>query len=128
MATKHVLMVGLNPSNVSFSAERGLNAERVRAAGEAAQDRLTELGCEVQSFLVDPGASTEDASAEAAMAEALAGTAFDCIMIGAGLRALVEHTILFEKLMNVIHRHAPSASLCFNTHPTNAVEAVLRWL
>jgi hypothetical protein len=49
-------------------------------------------------------------------------------MIGAGLRGLVENIILFERVMNVIHQDAPLAKLCFNTQPSDTVEAVLRWV
>ena len=53
---------------------------------------------------------------------------FDCIMIGAGVRILPQHTVLFEKIINVIHQKAPpSSKICFNTDPGDTVEAVLRW-
>jgi hypothetical protein len=48
-------------------------------------------------------------------------------MIGAGLRIVPPY--LFEKLINVIHRHAPaSTKLCFNTNPADTADAVLRWV
>ncbi len=36
--------------------------------------------------------------------------------------------LLFEKLVNVVHEHAPQAKLCFNTKPSDTAEAVRRWL
>jgi hypothetical protein len=50
-------------------------------------------------------------------------------MIGAGLRIVPPYFLLFEKLINVIHQHAPaSTKLCFNTSPTDIAEAVQRWV
>jgi hypothetical protein len=50
-------------------------------------------------------------------------------MIGAGVRVAPDHFLLFEKLINLVHRHAPpSVRICFNTHPTDTLAAVRRWL
>jgi hypothetical protein len=50
-------------------------------------------------------------------------------MIGAGVRLDPDHFLLFEKLVNVVHRHAPaSVKICFNTRPNNTIEAVQRWI
>lgn len=119
MTKKRILMVGLNPSLVNFAAGSSLNAESVRAATV----RLRALGHEVHDCLFDPGTQSEQP-----LVNLLSRSPFDCIMIGAGLRALLEHTILFEKVINTIHRHAPSAPICFNTNPGNTAEAVLRWI
>src|SRR6478609_5322155 len=53
---------------------------------------------------------------------------YDFIMIGAGLRIVPPYFLLFEKLINVVHRHAPAATkVCFNTNPSDTADAVLRW-
>src|SRR5262245_59468321 len=39
-----------------------------------------------------------------------------------------KHFLLFEKLINVIHEHAPQAKICFNTLPSDTADAVKRWL
>jgi len=57
--------------------------------------------------------------------QALTEGPFVCVMIGAGFAA-PEHTVLFEKVINIIHSDAPAARLCFNTHPGNTPEAVQR--
>ena len=36
--------------------------------------------------------------------------------------------MLFEKLINVVHEHAPQARLCFNQLPSDIAEAVKRWV
>ena len=117
-----VLALGLDPASVELSASPDLTPELVRAFIDAQLDRLRELGYDVVSCLVNPGAT-----AEAATEQCLRGRAFDCVLIGAGLRA-PEHLLLFERLLNLVHRLAPAARLCFNTNPADSAEAVQRWV
>ena len=49
-------------------------------------------------------------------------------MIGAGVRANPSNFILFEKLVNVVHEHAPQAKICFNQMPADIGQAVQRWI
>jgi len=67
-------------------------------------------------------------TAEAVVRDQLEQKRFDYIVIGAGIRTIAGNFLLFEKLINVVHAHAPQAKLCFNTGPTDTVEAVQRWL
>jgi hypothetical protein len=53
---------------------------------------------------------------------------FDCVLVGAGVRKLDKHFLLFERLINVVHEHAPDARICFNTKPDDTADAVRRWL
>ena len=123
MAQKRVLLIGIDPTLVNFRPASPRTVETVRAAGRDADERLIALGYEVQTCIVDLGAT-----AEAVVLETLSQSQFDCIMVGAGIRALPEHTALFEKIINAVHQNAPSAKLCFNTNPGDTVEAVLRWV
>src|SRR5213083_1626722 len=107
MTQKRILLIGLDPTLVDFSRVSGRNAEQVMAAGNAANERLSALGYAVQGCLIDLGAT-----AETVVLETLAQNKFDCIMIGAGIRALPEHTALFECIINAVHQHTPSAKLC----------------
>ncbi|MEO7912109.1 MAG: hypothetical protein ABIV47_20895 [Roseiflexaceae bacterium] len=68
------------------------------------------------------------ATAESVVLKALAANTFDVILIGTGIRALPQHTLLFERIINVVHEHAPAAKLCFNTNPNDTAEAVQRWI
>jgi hypothetical protein len=91
---------------------------------EADSAKLKSLGYSVKSLYVDDGKT-----AEATLTKALESDGYDCIMIGAGLRIVPPYFLLFEKLINVIHRHAPaSTKLCFNTNPADTAEAVQRWV
>ncbi|MGE3303074.1 MAG: hypothetical protein AB7M12_08160 [Hyphomonadaceae bacterium] len=127
MATKtRVLLLGLEPEIVDYSKSPipGLTAEKVRAAVEGDRANLEAAGYSATSLYVDAGAT-----AEAVLTNTLAAGAYDCIMIGAGLRIVPPYFLLFEKLINVIHRHAPaSTKLCFNTNPSDTADAVRRWV
>jgi hypothetical protein len=120
---KRVLVIGLEPTLVDFSHIPDLNAEKVMAALEADQTKLNALGYDTQLCLTDLGRT-----AEAVVLQKLSEITFDCILIGAGLRTIPAHFLLFEKLINVVHLNAPKAKLCFNTKPSDTAEAVQRWI
>ena len=47
-------------------------------------------------------------------------------MIGAGLRMVAEHTLLFERLVNLLNQLVPGIVFCFNTSPETTVDALRR--
>ena len=117
MAT--VLALGLDPACVDTAEFGGFTPQQVRAFIDAQLERVRAAGYEVVNCLV-----TGDTAA--AMTEhALKTERFDCVMFGAGLRAPAQ-LLLFEKLLNVVHAHAPDAKLCFNSSPADTLEAVRR--
>jgi hypothetical protein len=126
MAKKKVLLIGIDPKLIDFSKTTFTewDANRILVAAQDASKRLMDLGYEVQSCLVDLGET-----AESVVSDTLSRERFDCIMIGAGVRVLPQHTHLFEKIINTIHQKAPpSSKICFNTNPNDTVEALLRWM
>jgi hypothetical protein len=124
MTKKKVLLIGIDPKLIDFTkSTAGWDANRVQAAGKDANKRLMEVGYEVQSCLVDLGET-----AASVVSDILSREEFDCIMVGAGIRGLPQHTLMFEKIINTIHQKAPSSKICFNTNPSDTVEAVLRWI
>jgi hypothetical protein len=120
---KRVLVIGLEPTLVDFSLVPDMNAEKVLTALKADQATLNALGYDTQLCLTDLGST-----AEAVVSRKLSESAFDCILIGAGIRTLPMYFLLFEKLINVVHQNAPEAKLCFNTKPGDTAEAVQRWV
>jgi len=125
---KSVLVIGLQPTLIDFSAPDyaafpGLDAAKVLAALKADEERLNSLGYDVQMCLTDFGET-----AEAVAIDHLKRKRFDCVLIGAGVRTIPKNFLLFEKLINVVHAHAPQAKLCFNTKPSDTAEAVQRWI
>lgn len=120
--SKSVLALGLDPVFADFAGFPELTPDLVRAFIDAQLERLRGLGYEVESRLVDAGET-----AEAVTARHLQRRNFDCVMIGAGLRS-PSLLLLFEKLINLIHEHAPKARICFNSSPVDTAEAVQRWI
>ncbi|MGY4366205.1 hypothetical protein ACVW1A_002270 [Bradyrhizobium sp. LB1.3] len=100
--TKRVLAIGIEPGNADYSAFPQLTPELVRDYIDAQLLRLRDLGYEVTSCLIDL-----DAAAEAGVTAALRDESFDCIVIGAGLREPKERLLLFEKVLNLVHRLTP---------------------
>jgi hypothetical protein len=127
-AGRSVLVIGLQPTLIDFSspdysAFPGLDAAKVQAAIDADTAKLNSLGYDAHICLTDFGET-----AEAVVLSHLKQKRFDFVLIGAGVRTIGKNFFLFEKLLNVVHEHAPQAKLCFNTRPNDTAEAVQRWL
>jgi hypothetical protein len=123
---KTVLVIGLDPALIDFSKPGyppDMDAAKVTAGLKASEEELTRLGYSVEMCYTDFGAT-----AEAVVESRLKQKRFDCVLIGAGVRTVPGNFLLFEKLVNVVHRHAPQASICFNTLPSDTAAAVKRWL
>jgi len=123
---KTVLVVGLDPTLIDFSDPGyppGMNAEKVFAGMNSSEEELTRLGYTVQTCLTDFGET-----AEAVVQNQLDQKRWDCVMIGAGVRTNPSNFLLFEKLVNVVHQHAPQAKMCFNRMPADIGETVQRWV
>ena len=120
---KQVILIGLKPEVADYSNWPDLTPEKLMAALKADEATLNSLGYDAQLCLVDLGET-----AETVVTQKLTETAFDCVMIGAGVRTVPDKFLLFEKLINIVHQHAPAARICFNTKPSDTAEAVQRWL
>jgi len=128
MEEKMVLIVGLEPTLIDFSDPAygfvpGINADKVKAGLDASENALKRLGYFAEQCLIDFGDT-----AEAVLQQRLEQKHYDCVLIGAGVRVVESNFLLFEKIINVVHRHAPQARLCFNTRPDDTAEAVRRWV
>lgn len=123
MSAMNVLLIGLDPSVVDYDRWPGLTAEKLEAGLRRDEATLTDRGYNARICFIDHGATAEEV-----VKAMLADTDFACILIGAGVRTDSEEFLLFEKLINVVHEHAPRARICFNTGPTDSVDAVQRWV
>jgi hypothetical protein len=123
MSKKKVLAIGIEPACIDFTPFPHLTPELILDYIDQQIERLNQLGYNATSCLIDL-----DATAEQTASTALRSNRFDCVVIGAGLREPPERLILFEKIINLIHKYAPHARICFNTSPTDTAEAVLRWI
>lgn len=125
---KSVMLIGLQPSVIDFSSpdfasSPGLNADKIQAGLDKAEEDLKRLGYDVVMCLTDDGETAENV-----VRERLREKKFDCVIIGAGIRTVKTYFLLFEKLINTVHENAPQAKICFNTTPNDSADAVRRWI
>jgi hypothetical protein len=123
---KSVLVVGLDPALIDFSTPGwapGMTADKVLAGIKSSEEELIRLGYTVQTCMHDFGET-----AETVVRTQLQQKPFDCVLIGAGVRTNPSNFFLFEKLINVVHEHAPRAKICFNQLPADIGASVQRWI
>ena len=123
MGAKNVLLIGLDPEVVNYDRWPGLTAEKLEAGLRRDEATLNASGYDARICFIDHGETAEEV-----VKAMLAETDFACVLVGAGVRTDNEEFFLFEKLINVVHEHAPGAKICFNTGPTDSVDAVKRWV
>lgn len=124
--TKKVLFVGQVPETVDFSdpaLPRGFDAAKIHAGIAVGMQQMTDRGWHADLCLVHP-----DESATQALELQLARTLYDCVVIGGGIRLPPASLLLFERLINAVHKAAPNASIAFNTSPPDTGDAAARWL
>lgn len=119
-----VLSIGLHPSAIDYSRYPGLDEATLTARIEAGESALRAAGFDLVSCQLpaDPDA------AETKLRECASTGSFRVAMIGAGVRMAAEHTLLFERLVNVITEISPGIRLCFNTSPETTIDALRRWV
>ena len=112
---KRVLFVGQKPETVDFSDPSlppGFNAEKINAGIALGVAKIEERGWRGDTCMITP-----DAAGSVMIETALKTTAYDCVVIGGGLRLPPKSLALFEMVVNVIHKAAPDAAIAFNTRP-----------
>jgi len=123
---KRVLLVGQEPETVDFSDAAlppGLDAQKIHAGIADGVLQMTQHGWQADVCLVRP-----DQTAGIALERQLACARYDCVVIGAGVRLPPKSLLLFEALINAVHKAAPNASIAFNTRPQDTADAAARWL
>ena len=121
-----VLFVGQRPETVDFSDPAippGFNAEKIHAGIAIAMAKMAERGLQADLCLIPP-----DKTASLVLEKQLATTAYDCVVIGAGIRLPPKSLSLLETVINTVRKAAPNASIAFNTRPEETAEAAARWL
>ncbi|MCM6777044.1 hypothetical protein NDR87_24155 [Nocardia sp. CDC159] len=117
-----ILMIGLHPRALDYSKFPGLDEAGLTARIEAGHAALRAAGFDTESCSVD----AEPEAAEAQIRARLATGEFALVLIGAGIRASIDHTLLFERIVNVVLEAAPGVRFCFNTSPETTVDALRR--
>jgi hypothetical protein len=123
---KRILLVGLDPATVDFSDPAlppGMSAEKIHAGVKIALADMAERGWQAENCFINP-----DETAAPVLERRLAEGRYDCVVIGAGVRLPASRLVLFESLVNAIHRVAPGAAIAFNTRPEDTGAAAARWI
>ena len=121
-----ILLVGQQPETIDYTDPAlppGLSAEKIHAALAASRNKLVERGWEADLCLFPP-----DETAGPIVAQQLAAEAYDCVMVGFGVRLPPRNLLLFEAVVNAVHKAAPGAAIAFNTSPDDSAEAAGRWI
>jgi hypothetical protein len=113
-----VLVIGLDPYRVPGPWD----PKPVADAIEVGLARFAEHGVGVQTCLFGLDGSDD---VEALVTAALSAQAWQCVVIGGGVRKQPE---LFERVVNLVRRHAPDASIAFNATPEETFDAAARWV
>jgi hypothetical protein len=71
---------------------------------------------------------TPDDAGRAMLETQLNSARYDCVVIGGGLRIPPKGLVLFEMVVNAVHKAAPDAKIAFNTRPEDTAEAAARQL
>jgi hypothetical protein len=121
-----ILFVGQEPETVDFSDPAlppGFNAEKIHAGIAVALRQMTERGWLADLCLIRP-----DGTAPSTLERQLVTNVYDCVVIGGGVRIPPKSLLLFEALINVVHKATPGAAIAFNTRPEDSADAAARWL
>jgi hypothetical protein len=123
---KRVLLIGFDPETVDFSDPAlppGMTAEKIHAGVKLALADIAERGWHPEICFINP-----DETAVPTIERCLAGTVYDCVVIGAGVRLPPARLGVFEAVVNAVHRAAPGAAIAFNTRPEDSGAAAARWI
>jgi hypothetical protein len=121
-----MLFVGQEPETVDFSDPAlppGFDAEKIHAGIAVALRQMTERGWHADLCLIRP-----DGTAPSTLERQLVTNVYDCVVIGGGIRIPPKSLLLFETLINAVHKAAPGAAIAFNTRPEDSADAAARWL
>jgi hypothetical protein len=65
---------------------------------------------------------------EAVVTAALRARPWECVVVGGGMRKPDDQLELFERVVNLVRRHAPDAAITVNATPTDTFDAAGRWV
>jgi hypothetical protein len=116
-----VLVIGLDPYRVPGPWDPTPVADAI-AVGMA---RFTDAGVGVEKCLFGLDGSDD---IEAVVTEALDSRPWEVVVVGGGVRNSEERLDLFERIINLVRRHAPDAAIAFNSTPDDTFRAAARWL
>ena len=123
---KRVLYIGQLPETVDFSDPAlppGTDAAKIHKGIQAAMQQMADSGLDADLCLISP-----DDTAVTDLEHQFSRITYDCVVIGGGLRVPPKSLVLFETVINTVHRLAPYAAIAFNTTPEDTAAAAQRWV
>ncbi|MFG3524136.1 hypothetical protein ACGF5S_28040 [Nocardia nova] len=121
-ARLRALTIGLHPRSLDYTRLPDLDEEQLTARVDAANAALRDTEFDITPCLV----SASPDEAENDIRAVLATRSFDLVMVGGAVRAIPEHTLLFERVVNLLAEVAPGIRFCFNTSPETTLDALRR--
>lgn len=113
-----VLVLGLDPARVPGPWDPTPVLEGI----EVGRRRFAEHGLPAEFCLVGLDGSDD---VEAVFAAALGSRAWECVVVGGGVR---HDLVLLERVLHLVREHAPSAAVAFNESPEDTYDAAARWV
>lgn len=113
-----VLVIGLDPHRVPGPWDPRPVADGI----EAGKARFVDHGVGAEFCLFGLDGSDD---VDAVVTAALTRRAWECVVVGGGVRNDPE---LFEDVINLVRRHAPGAAIAFNATPEGTFDAAARRL
>ncbi|GHC87016.1 hypothetical protein GCM10010349_73360 [Streptomyces flavofungini] len=123
MNVAKILMVGLHPNAIDYSPYPDLDEATLSARIEQGLAAVRAAGFDAEHCLVGVDPDEAEKTVRAVVGEDSVALA----MFGAGVRMAAEHTVLFERLINLLVAQAPGIRFCFNTSPETTIDALRRW-
>ena len=118
MPEPRVLVIGLDPFRVPGPWDPQPVADGI-AVGKA---KFAEQGVGVEFCLVGLDGSDD---VEVVITAALSAKPWECVVVGGGVRG---DLLLFERVLDLVRRHAPGATIALNDPPADTFEAAARWI
>lgn len=121
-----ILVIGYAPDAVDLTDPAippGLDQAKVAEGIERDLRLMRDRGWEAEHLPIRANASLRQT-----VLDHLAGTTYDCIVIGAGVRMTTKHVPEFEIVVNAVRDAAPGTPIAFNASPDSSGEAAARWL
>jgi hypothetical protein len=121
-----ILFVGQIPETVDYRdpvQPPGTTAEKIQAGIKLAVEKIEAKGWRGDTCMVPP-----DETAGPTIEKQLRSAQYDCVVVGGGLRLPPKSLMLFEIIINTIHKAAPQSFIAFNTKPEDTADAAARWV
>ena len=121
-----VLLIGYAPEAVDFTDPAlppGLDAGTIAAGIALGLQAMRDRGWQAEFCAVQP-----DDTAGPTVARHLASNAYDCVVIGGGVRLATRGLVVFETIVNAVREAAPATAIAFNTRPEDSADAAARRL